>query len=69
MALLAYFKRANLKKQTKIDSVLPKPDSLLSQVMPMLSIEAANTAVRHVMMKAPKVKESEELDCGISRPP
>ena len=63
MALLAYFKRANLKKQTKIDSVLPKPDSLLSQVMPMSSIEAANTAVRHVMMKAPKVKESEELDC------
>ena len=29
----------------------------------MSSIVAANTAVRHVMMKAPKVKESEELDC------
>ena len=62
MALLVYFKRASVKKQTKVDSVLPKADGSLSQVMPMSSIEAANAAVRDVMMKAPKVKEN-EMDC------
>ena len=30
----------------------------------MSSIEAANTAVHHVMMKAPKIKENEEMDCN-----
>ena len=45
MALLVYFKQASVKKQTKIDSVLPKPDSSLSQVMPISSIEGANAAV------------------------
>ena len=64
MALLAYFKRANSnKRESQVDSVLPKSDGLLSQVMPMSSIESANAAVREVMMKAPKVKENEEMDC------
>ena len=45
MALLAYFKQANLKKQTKVDCVLPKPDGSLSQIMPMSSTEVANAAV------------------------
>ena len=63
MALLKYFKRTDVKKQTKVESVLPKSDGSLSLVMPMSSIEAANAAVRHVMMKAPKVKENEEMNC------
>lgn len=32
--------------------------------MPISSIEAANAAVHHIMMKPSKVKESEELDCN-----
>jgi len=63
MALLAYFKQANSnKRQSQVDSVLPKSDGLLSQVMPMSSIESVNAAVREVMMKAPKVKENKEMD-------
>ena len=61
MALLVYFKRASVKKQTKVNNVLPKPDGLLSQVMPMSSKEATNATVCHVM-KVPKVKENEEID-------
>ena len=57
---------SELISQTKVDCVLPKPDGLLSQVMPMSSIEVANAAVCHVMMKVPKVKENEELDCDES---
>jgi len=64
MALLAYFKRANVKRENKVDSVLPKSDGSLSRIMPMSSIEVANAAVREVMMKAPKVKENEEMDCN-----
>ena len=33
-------------KQTKVDSVLPKPDGSLSQVIPMSSMEAAYAAVQ-----------------------
>ena len=64
MALLAYFKRASIKKQAKVDSILPNPNGSLSLVMPMSSIEAANVAVRPIMMKAPTVKEIEEMDCN-----
>ena len=62
MALLAYFKRASVKKQTNVDSVLPKADGSLSHVMPMSSTEAANAAIHDVMIKAPKLKEN-EMDC------
>ena len=46
MPLLAYFKQASVRKQTKIDGVLTKPNSSLSQVMPISSIEEVNTAVQ-----------------------
>jgi len=59
MALLAYFKQDNVKRES---SVLPKSDGSLLRIMPMSSIEVANTTVREVMMKAPKVKENEEMD-------
>ena len=55
MKLLVYFK---LRRQC-----FAKPDGSLPQVMPMSSIEAANPAVHHIMMKALKVKENEEMDC------
>jgi len=60
MALLEYFKRANLKRQSKVDSVLLKLDGLLSEIMLISCIEAANTAaVYKVTMKVPKVQEME----------
>ena len=63
MALLVYFKRANAKRESEVDGILPQSDGSLSQIMPMSSIEVANAAVCEVMMKAPKVKENEEMDC------
>ena len=33
MALLVYVKQISVKKQTEVDSVLPKPDGSLLQVM------------------------------------
>lgn len=63
MALMAYFKRASVKKQTKINNVLLKPDGSLSQVMPMSSTEVDNIAIHHAMMKVSKVKGIEEMYC------
>jgi len=45
MALLKYFKRIKLSKEEGIPSVLPKPDGLLTCLMPSSTIEAANSAV------------------------
>ena len=56
MVLLAYFKQANLKRQNKVDGILPKSNGLSSQILPVSCIEVANAAVREVMMKAPKVQ-------------
>ena len=69
MALLKYFKRVDVKKSTKIDIVLPKPDGPLSSVMPSSSIESANFAVKKAMLTAPRVTaEDDETDdykrCG-----
>ena len=50
MALLKYFKQVDAKKPIKIDIVLPKPDGPLSSVMPSLSIESANVAVKKAML-------------------
>ena len=55
MVLLKYFKRVDVKKSTKIDIVLPKPDGPLSSVMPSSSIESANFAVKKAMLTAPRV--------------
>ena len=52
MALLKYFKRVDAKKPTKIDIVLPKPDGLLSSVIPSSLIESANVAVTKAMLTA-----------------
>ena len=64
MGLLTYFKRASIKKQSKVDCVSPKLDGLLSQIMPMSSIQVANAAICHVMMNVQKLKEIEEMDCN-----
>ena len=63
MGLLAYFKQASVNKESKVNNVLPKSDSSLSKIMPMSSIGVANAAVHEVMMKAPKVKEHEVMNC------
>ena len=63
MGLLVYFTQASVKKQIKADIVLPKLAELLSQVMPMSSVEAANAAVYHVTMKVPKMEENDEINC------
>ena len=63
MALLKYFKRVDVKKSTKIDIVLPKPDGPLSSVMPSSSIESANFAVKKAMLTAPRLTaEDDETD-------
>ena len=38
-----------IKKQTKVYSVLPKPDGSLSQVMPMSSVDVANVAIQQFL--------------------
>ena len=48
MVLLKYLKRVDVKKQTKIEIVLPKPDGSLSSVMPSSLIESANVAVKRL---------------------
>ena len=51
------------KKPTKINIVLPKPDSTLSSVMPSSSIESANVAVKKAMLTASRVTaEGDEID-------
>ena len=55
MALLKYFKQVDAKKPTKIGIVLPKPDGPLSSVMPSLSIESADVAVKKAMLTASRV--------------
>ena len=63
MALLKYFKRVDVKKPTKIDIVLPKPDGPLSSVMPSSSIEPVNFSVKNAMLMAPRVTaEDDEID-------
>ena len=59
MALLKYFKRAEPKKNEKIDAVLPKVDGPLAKLMPMSSIQAANTAVCTKLLESPYVTESD----------
>ena len=55
MVLLKYFKRVDANKPTKIGIVLPKPDSPLSSVMPISSIESADMAVKKDMLTASRV--------------
>ena len=69
MALLKYFKRVDAKTAMKNDIVLPKPDGPLSSVIPSLSIESANVAVKKAMLVASHVTaEGDEIDdykrCG-----
>ena len=64
MVLFVHLKQASIKKQTKVNSVLAKPDVSLSQVMPMSSIEVANAAVHYAMMKALELKKNEEMNCN-----
>jgi len=52
MALLKYFEWAESKKRDKIDSVLPKNDGSLAQLMPMSVIWAANTAAKQGCWRA-----------------
>ena len=55
MALLKYFKQVDAKKPTKIGIVLPKPNGPLSSVMPSLTIESADTAVKKAMLTVSRV--------------
>lgn len=49
MALLKYFKRIERSADEQIESVLPKANGALSQLMPSSSIAAANSEVRKIM--------------------
>ena len=55
ITLLKYFKRAEPKKNEKIDAILPKVDGPLAKVMPMSS----NTAVRTKLLETLYVTESD----------
>jgi len=48
MALLKYFKCIEPSKEERIQSVLPKPDSPLTCLMPSSAIETANSTVREI---------------------
>jgi len=47
-ALLKYFKHIKPSKEERIQSILPKPDGPSACLMPCLTIEAANSAVREI---------------------
>ena len=55
MALLAYFKGVDIKKQIKANSVLPKPNTSLSQIMSKSTIEAVCQSVDIFLGRWPTV--------------
>ena len=67
MALLKYFKRLEPKKSEIIDTVLPKNDGPLANLMPNSAVEAANKAVRATLLESPRVPTEKDGDNADSR--
>ena len=61
MVLLKYFKQIEPKKSEKIDEVLPKTDGPLLTLMPTSGIQAANKAVRAMLLdsESPSMTETD----------
>ena len=53
MTVLKYFNHIEPSEEEKIQSVLLKPDGLLTFLMPSSAIETANSAVTEILANTP----------------